>query len=208
MSSKTQLTTHWTTNSFPHCNYYDLQIDKTTNYQQLPSALSTIDHHSTRPIKINSDEILFIRYEIDQHLDKMIWKSLRILKYNINRNQWQQKQIQILNESQTNTQHHLPTIHDIAYKINTNTLFMIDNIGKLWIVDINKNKFKTIKLDSQYQADDYNDPKLTIIDNKLYVLTPCCNDGRYIIDISNKNHGYQIKPLSYIYISVYDVTIN
>ena len=172
------------------------EIDE-INYQQLPSAIS-IGYCSLRPIKINSEEILFIQYGIgpDHVLDVYALQTIRMTKYNINSNQWQKRQI-MLNEnvdwnkeSSANIEESdsLPRIHDIAYDNKRTKLCMIDNRGELWIINTSNNEVKSIRLDSQYGFWDFNDPKLIIIDNNLYVLAPDCNDGRYVIDISNDEY--------------------
>ena len=79
---------------------------------------------------------------------------------------------------------------------NKKIIYFIDSEWIVWIIEI-KNNYKlqtSIKLATKYKFADRNWPKLTIVENNLYVLTPDYNKGRYVIDISNENE-YKFKPL-------------
>ena len=73
---------------------------------------------------------------------------------------------------------------------------MIDSDAKVWFIDANDDYkvLKNIKLNADYSFRSRNYPKLTIVENSLYILTPDYHYGRYIIDISNTNQ-LKIKQL-------------
>ena len=131
----------------------------------------------------------------------MGFEFMKIVKYNIKHNQWQERkiilnQINVYSNNNKINKHHLPFIHDLAYDINKKILYMIDSDAKVWFIDANDDYkvLKNIKLNTDYSFRSRNYPKLTIVDNNLYVLTPDYNCGRYVIDISNEKQ-HKIKRL-------------
>jgi len=172
--------------------------DNDVKFQHLINAKSITRDSIGKPFKINQSEILFIMQNlgIDSVSKLCEFESITMIKYNVNNNQWQERRI-ILNENVDPSKiecidiynvYDPPKMHDVVYDMNRNNLYMIDNTGKLWIIvyrnDTDDYRIETRILSSNYGEDDWNDPKLIIANDNLYLFAPDCHDGRYVIDLS------------------------
>jgi len=182
-----------------------LTIQHDTKYQQLEAIPMSILINN-RPMKINSNEFVMIddTLGVDSVSNKYVLAFISIIKYNKMENKWYKRkiilnpdlrdsndeaQLSFINSKYVEPLNKPPTIHDAIYDAHRNMIYMIDDSGKLWIIDTNNDKIiEKKKLQGSYGIFDLNEPKLVIAEDHLYILTPDSNNGRYSVDLSKDDY--------------------